>query len=98
MTYKPPAGLSKEAKRLWKQLAIELNLDGGGHLVLNLLAQSWDRREEARRALKQDGLIVADRFQQRKQHPAVAVERDCSLQILRCYHALGMDLQPQEVE
>jgi len=62
--------------------------------MLDLLAQSFDRREEARAAIATGGAVVEDRFRQQKPSPWVAIERDTTLAIQRCYHALGLDLQP----
>jgi hypothetical protein len=90
----PPVGLSPAAERLWREIADEIQLDSGGTLMLNLLAQSFDRREQARAALAAGGAVVEDRFRQQKPSPWLAVERDTTLTIQRCYHALGLDLQP----
>src|SRR6516162_7797707 len=90
----PPAGLSPEAKRLWRTIASEIELDAGAALMLDLLAESFDRRQEARREIGIKGAVVEDRFRQQKPSPWIAIERDTTLAIQRCYHALGLDLQP----
>src|SRR5215510_14773201 len=90
----PPTGLSPAAKRLWKKIASEIELDAGAALMLALLAESFDRRQEARGAIATGGAVVEDRFRQQKPSPWIAIERDTTLAIQRCYHALGLDLQP----
>jgi P27 family predicted phage terminase small subunit len=89
---KPPAALSKPAKKLWLRLSGELDLDGGGWLMLDLLCEAWDRREQARAAIVAEGAVSQDRFGQKKPSPWVAIERDSTLAIQRSYHALGLDL------
>jgi P27 family predicted phage terminase small subunit len=92
MAHKPPTGLSRGAKRLWTSIAEELDMDSAGVLVLNLLCESWDRREGARAEIAKSGAVFLDRFNQPKLSPHAAIERDATLQILRCFHALGLDL------
>jgi phage terminase small subunit len=96
MKAKQPAKLSPPARKLWRQLAEELDLDGGGYLMLELLVQTYDRRLEARAAIAKAGAVVKDRWQQDKPSPWVAIERDATLALQRAYHALGLDLEPSE--
>lgn len=63
--------------------------------MLDLLCQTWDRREASRAVIEKEGPVTEDRFGQKKISPHAVVERDASLQILRCYHALGFDLAPE---
>jgi len=89
--------LTRGAKKLWTSLAAELEpLDASGALMLDLLCQTWDRREIARAAIEKEGAVMDDRFGQKKVSPHSVIERDASLQILRCYHALGFDLAPED--
>jgi P27 family predicted phage terminase small subunit len=96
MTTKPPAGLSRAAKRLWSQVAEEIQLDSGSEVVLQLLCEATDRRAQARADIRKNGATFRDRFGQMKPSPWCAIERDAGLQVLRCYHALGLDLQPPQ--
>jgi phage terminase small subunit len=91
-SHRPPTTLSKAAKKLWQHLGSELDLDAGGWLMLNILAECWDRREQARAAIAKEGAVYEDRFGQQKPSPWVAIERDSTLGIQRAFHALGLDL------
>lgn len=96
MKPKPSSGLSRNAKKLWQSLAEELDqVDASAALLLDLLCECWDRRAAARAAIaaSKDGAVFLDRFNQQKVSPHSIIERDCSLQILRCYHSLGLDLE-----
>jgi len=95
-TPKPPSGLSRGAKRVWLQIADELDqVDGSAQLLLDMLAQSWDLREVSRAELAKSGPVFLDRFNQQKVSPHATVERDCTLAIIRLHHALGLDLAPE---
>jgi hypothetical protein len=87
-------GLSPAAERLWRKIAAEVELDAGEEMMLALLAQSFDRREEARAAIATGGAVVEDRFRQQKVSPWTMIERDATLAIQRCFHSPGLDLQP----
>jgi len=85
--------LSEEAAKLWKQLATEIDLEAGGAMMLTVLAQTWDRRNEARAAIAKHGAVFTDRFSQQKPSPWIAIERDATLALQRSFHSLGLDLQ-----
>jgi P27 family predicted phage terminase small subunit len=93
MTPKPPKTLSVAAKKLWRAIAQELELDAGGFLMLNLLVEAWDRREQARQNINKTGAVLKDRFGQEKPSPWTAIERDATLSIQRSFRALGLDLE-----
>jgi P27 family predicted phage terminase small subunit len=94
MATKPPAKLTAPARKLWRELADELDLDAAGYLMLALLCQIYDRRIEARDAIAKEGAIIKDRWGQAKPSPWLAVERDQTIALQRAYHALGLDLEP----
>ena len=50
--------------------------------------------QQARELIEAEGLIVEDRFGQKKAHPAVAIERDAKASFLRCIRELGLDIEP----
>jgi phage terminase small subunit len=96
MKPKPSSGLSRNAKKLWLQIADELDqVDGSAQLLLDMLAQAWDRREASRAELAKSGAVFLDRFKQQKVSPHATIERDCTLAIIRLHHALGLDLAPE---
>ena|ERR1700682_394047 len=93
---RPPSKLSRAAKKLWLAIAAEIELDAGAELILTLLCEAVDRRQEARDAIRKNGAVCEDRFKQQKPSPWVAIERDTTLAVQRSYHALGLDLVPPE--
>jgi P27 family predicted phage terminase small subunit len=89
---KPPQKLSPAARKLWNRLLNDLDVvDEAKLLMVSLLVESYDRRQEARAEIARSGAVVKDRWNQAKASPWMAIERDSSLAMLRAYHALGFD-------
>jgi len=49
---------------------------------------------DAQALIKAEGMVISDRFGQKKQHPATIIERDAKQTLLRHWKALGLDLEP----
>jgi len=91
----PPKHLSAEAKRWWRSLMDEYQIDDpGGLLLLQTGLEAFDRMRSAQDAIKQDGQTVVDRFGQPKGHPMLTVERDARAQLCSCLKSLNLDLEP----
>lgn len=92
---RPPAGLSAEARRLWKSILEQYEIDDdAGFLLLRTAMESLDRMREAQTILQKDGIVIADRFGQKRQHPATLVERDAKNMLLRSLKSLNLDITP----
>lgn len=88
----------KPATQQWfDQTAEHFAMDPAQRRVLLLAAQAWDRSQQARAILATEGIVVEDRFGQRKQHPAIAIERDSRWHFAKLLRELGMALDPPEV-
>jgi P27 family predicted phage terminase small subunit len=88
----PLKALSAEAKGLWRKLHKDFNIaDAAGLLLLRSGLEAFDRMRQAQAQLARDGLTVADRFGQQKQHPCSLIERDSRAQMLACLRALKLD-------
>jgi phage terminase small subunit len=59
--------------------------------------EAFDRMKQAQAILKEDGILVSDRFGQQKAHPLTTVERDCRSAIIVGYKALGLDLDNDSI-
>ena len=69
-----PDHLSDASGEWWESVIGSYALDPHHVRILTHAAEAWDRADEAREQIAKDGLIVCDRFQQEKAHPAVAIE------------------------
>ncbi len=65
--------------------------------LLTLAAESWDRCEQSREILADEGLTFEDRFGQPKSRPEVAVERDSRLAFARLIRELALDGEVEPV-
>jgi len=91
-TMKAPKHLSRQAKALFRSITGEYAIDDpGGLAILTSGLEAWDRARQAREQITADGLILEDRFQQKKLHPAATVERDSRSQWLQAIKQLGLD-------
>ncbi|MBE7543781.1 MAG: hypothetical protein HS123_15590 [Solibacteraceae bacterium] len=88
----PPRHLSKEARvvvRLVQEYTID---DTPGLLVLEATLEAFDRLRGAQKVLAEEGITLADRFGQPRQHPATMVERDARTALMRGLKALNLDV------
>ena len=89
---KVPGHLSPEAKRIWKDTVENYRIDVQAAMVLRAGLEALDRRDQAREALKKDGVVVRDRWNQEKPSPWVQVERDAAQTLFKSFRLLGLDL------
>ena len=89
---RPPAHLSKEGKALWRRLNETFVLENHHLPVLAAALGALDRAEQARKILDAEGLVAADRFGQKKVHPAALVERDNRSLAARLLRELALDV------
>jgi len=70
----------------------EYRLDAHHDRLLILAAQAFDRAEQARKILDQDGLTTGTESGGLKAHPCIGVERDSRLAFARLLRELDLDL------
>jgi len=91
---KPPEHLEPETAEWWLRAAQDFELEGHHERLLTGAAEAWDRAQQARRILEEEGIVVPDRFGQPKPHPAVAIERDSKALFARLLRELAFDVEP----
>lgn len=90
-----PEGLKPATAAWFAEVREEYALDDpAGLYLLETAARSWDRAQEARKAIEKDGLRVKDRFKQWKAHPLCTVERDALATFRASLKDLNLDLEP----
>jgi P27 family predicted phage terminase small subunit len=91
----PPKHLSREAKKLWRDILDEFDLsDSAGLRILQTALEAMDRAQAARQAIDLEGMTVLDKFGQLKPHPLLPTERDSRAAFLAGLKALSLDLEP----
>ena len=61
--------------------------------TLLLAAQMWDESQRADDVLQEEGRFILDRFNQKREHPALKAKRDCVAMYFRLVRELGFDIQ-----
>jgi P27 family predicted phage terminase small subunit len=94
-TIRAPKHLSKEAKKIWRALIFEYNIeDIAGLKILRVALEAFDRAQSAREKIDLEGMTIKDRFLALKPHPLIACERDSRAAFLSGLKALNLDLEP----
>lgn len=95
MSERPPRHLATGGRRLWRAVAGRFELEAHHLAILAAACEAQDRTDAARAAVEADGLTIEGRYGPRA-HPAVAIERDSRLAMLRALRELGLDLGTAE--
>ena len=95
MTTKAPKHLSKDSKKIWRDILSEFSIDDAAGLkILRVALESFDRAQAARTTIDRDGMTILDRFGTLKIHPLLSIERDNRAAFLAGLKALNLDIEP----
>lgn len=94
MASSAPSHLSLPARRLYDGIRSLYELEAHDAALLVKALEAWDRAEEARQLLADEGIVITSRLGERKAHPAVAIERDSRSAFLAGMRQLGLDYEP----
>ena len=86
-----PSFLSAEAKRLYRQIVTDFVLDGHHTRLLDMLCQSWDEWQTARKAIDKHGQTFIDRYGQVRERPELATIRQARNSFRQLYRELNLD-------
>jgi len=88
---KPPKTLSREARKWWRRIVAEWEVEAEGLLLLQAALEQWDAYVGARDILAEDGPVVTnpDSGVQRV-HPAAHVARDSLREFRQLWRQLGL--------
>ncbi len=94
MPLRAPAHLSPSSRKLWRRIADDY-FSGAGEdaalLVLTAGMEARDRCAQAREIVDREGMVVPTGTGSVKPHPAIHIERDARLQLIRAMRELGLD-------
>ena len=91
----PPKGLTPAARRMWREIQEEYEIDDPvGLKLLGSAVESYMLVQQAQEEIRRDGLTLIDRYDQKKPHPLLAVMRDARSSMLAAMKALNLDLEP----
>lgn len=82
-----PAHLSREAKAHWKRICTDYELTADAAILLQSALEAWDRSQEARRIVAEQGMVIENRM-----HPAMTEERLQRASFAQIMRQLGLDV------
>jgi P27 family predicted phage terminase small subunit len=88
-----PAHLRPDTQAWWQSVHRDYDLGEHHTRLLTLACEAWDRCQQAREILDQDGIILGGREGGARPHPAVAIERDARLSFCRIVAQLSLDVE-----
>jgi P27 family predicted phage terminase small subunit len=86
-----PPHLAPATKEWWRRIAKSYDLEPHHLAILTAAGEAWDRLQQARQSIENDGAIYKDRFGQPRKSPAVDIERDSRMAFARLIRELGLD-------
>lgn len=93
MTIKPtktPTHLRAPTRRWYENVVENYELEAHHLRILQLAAESWDRGQEAREAIKKHGLTFENKYGETKLRPEITIERDCRTSFARLVRELAL--------
>jgi P27 family predicted phage terminase small subunit len=91
MKHKPPSHLQPASKLWWSEIINTFYLESHHLKLLQLACEAWERCQEARKQLAEDGITIEGREGGMRPHPAIAIERDSVSRFAALVKQLGLD-------
>ena len=89
-TPRPPDYLQPETRQWFSSVVADYELQPHHVRLLTLAAEAWDRGQQARLLIAEEGITVAGR-EGSKPHPAIAIERDARIAFARLVAQLSLE-------
>ncbi|KFG71038.1 P27 family phage terminase small subunit [Microvirga sp. BSC39] len=89
---KPPEHLTEATKAWWNLAVSDYALEAHHLRLLQLACEAWDRAQQARTVIDEQGLTYTNRFGDPVLRPEAAVERDARLAFARLVRELDLDV------
>lgn len=83
----PPKHLSAAAKRLYRAIAEDVELDAAAGLILQAGLENWDRLQASREIIAREGLVTDSG----RRHPLLDAETAAYRLLLANFRELGLD-------
>lgn len=87
--------LKVAGRALWKALQAEYDItDAAGLVLLRTAAECRDLEVDATAEARRDGLVITDKYGQKRPHPCLSVARDARAHMLAAMKSLNLDVEP----
>lgn len=88
----PPSHLSRRSKRWWRSVIEAYDLEPHHLAILTAAAEAWDRKEEARLIIAEEGVVIREGSGLPPvAHPAVQVEDVAAMRFANLVREIGLD-------
>jgi len=94
MTEKPPKHLSREAKKIWKNVVEGWQMDARTLALLQVACESWDLMTECRKKIEEAGLIIRAPSGQLRKNPSCEILKSAKDGFLRAWQHMNLDVPP----
>ena len=92
-----PRHLTAPSRRFYEQVVDDYVLESHHLRLLQLLCESFDRGQEARKILDAEGLTVVDtKLGISRPHPCISIERDSAVRVARFTRELNLSEGPPD--
>jgi P27 family predicted phage terminase small subunit len=91
-----PTHLSRGGRRWWRAVVEAYDLETHHLVILTAAAEAWDRKEQARGLIAEEGIVIRNVAGERVTHPAVQVEDTASRRLASLIRDLGLDATPPQ--
>lgn len=98
-----PAGLTTEAKKIWRQICDTWDLQNcpDALLVLKTGLEAYDRLQQAKSLIDRDGPVIETKTAagdvKMMKHPALEAEKTARSGLLQAFRMLGIDFESSHV-
>jgi phage terminase small subunit len=89
---RPPSHISKPMKAWWRLTVADFSLEAHHLRLLELACTAWDRCEQARKAIAENGATFSDDRGNVRARPEVTIERDARIAFARLVRELDLDV------
>jgi P27 family predicted phage terminase small subunit len=91
-----PRHLTRRAKDFWRKVTRAHELGAHQVEILRRACEQIDRADQARAVIATEGVTIKDRFDQTKDHPCVAIERQAHVTLARLLRELNLEPPPPD--
>ena len=93
MTKKAPSDLSNEAKKIWNKICREYDgLDTYFHTILKVCLESYDRLQQARRVIDEEGPMLKTPTGFARENPMLKIEKEARSGFLQAAKMLNLEI------
>jgi len=91
---KAPEWLEELTQTWWRSVVADYDLEEHHLRLLTLACEAWDRGQQARAQIANEGATYEDRFGAPRLHPAVTIEHNARIEFARLIRELDLDGEP----